>query len=162
MNPGNGLDLLISISLKHPELNAVRYDADHSIIGLEIALLGEITEENERLFIEHIYKCLELYHQGIKVNTSVLKVYFQRLKEITLLHLQRDMGTMSEGEMELALNVILDCFPGQIIYDRGDSITEEPFRNKVKQNLLRRISKDDSKNHFLAFRKQGRVLVFQK
>lgn len=162
MNSGNGLDLFISISLQYPELNSVRYDADHNIIGLEIALQGELAAQQEQLYVDHIHKCLEMYHKRRSIKTSVVKLYLQRLGDITLLHLERDMSTMSEGEMELALNVILDCFPDRVIYDRGDSITEEPFKNRVKQNLLRRISKDENKNLFLAFRKQGRVLVFQK
>lgn len=162
MNSGNGLDLFISISLQYPELNSVRYDADHNIIGLEIALQGELAAEEEQLFINRIYQCLEMYYNRRDIKTSVVDVYLQRLKEIILLHFDRDMGTMSEGEMDLALNIILNCFPHRIIYDRGDSITEEPFKRRVKQNLLRRISKDENKNHFLAFRKQGRVLVFQK
>ena len=162
MNSGNGLDLFISISLTYPELNAVRYDADHNIIGLEVAVQGEISAEEENSFLHCINRSLELYHCRQIISAAVAKVYVRSLKEISLLHFERDMGTMSEGEMELVINLIQDSFPNRIIFDRGESITEEPFKHRVKQNLLRSISKNEDKHHFLAFRKKGRVLVFQK
>lgn len=162
MNSGNGLDMFISISLTYPELNAVRYDADHNIIGLEVAVQGEISAEEEISFLHCIYRSLDLYHRRQIINAEVAKVYLRRLNELSLLHYERDMGTMSEGEMELVINLIRDNFPNRIIFDRGDSITEEPFKHRVKQNLLRNISKNEDKHHFLAFRKKGRVLVFQK
>lgn len=162
MNSANGLDLFISISLTYPELNAVRYDADHNIIGLEVAVQGEISADEERSFLHCIYRNLDLYHQYQIIDAKVTKVYLRRLKGLCLLHYERDMGTMSEEEMELVINLIQDSFPNRIIFDWGESITEEPFKHRVKQNLLRNISKNEDKHYFLAFRKKGRVLVFQK
>jgi hypothetical protein len=162
MNSGNGLDLFISISLTYPELNAVRYDADHNIISLEVAVQGEISAEEEKSFLHCINQSLDLYHRRKILSAEVSKVYVRRLDEICLLHFERDMGTMSEGEMELVINLIQDNYPNRIIFDRGESITEEPFKHRVKQNLLRSISKNEDKHHYLAFRKKGRVLVFQK
>ena len=49
MNSANGLDLFISISLTYPELNAVRYDADHNIIGLEVAVQGKYLQMKRNL-----------------------------------------------------------------------------------------------------------------
>lgn len=162
MNSGNGLDLFISISLTYSELHAVRYDSDYNIISLEIAVQGEIAADIENSLLTQVKQCLDLYYKMAGVNVTIANVYLQRLNEITLLHFQRDMNTMSEDEIGLLLNLIQENIPNRIIYDIGDSITEEPFKHKVKQNLLRRISKDEAKHQFLAFRKQGRVLVFQK
>ncbi|HQA06448.1 MAG TPA: hypothetical protein PLM20_01295 [Syntrophomonadaceae bacterium] len=162
MNSGNGLDLFISISLTYPELHSIRYDSDHDIISCQIAVQGDIATDQEKHLLTRFKQCLDLYHTMTGDKASIMRVYVQRLSEVTLLHYERDMNTMSEGEIGLLLNLTRDIISNRILYDTGDSITEEPFKNKVKQNLLRRISKDEDKHQFLAFRKQGRVLVFQK
>lgn len=162
MNSGNGLDLFISISLTYPELHAVRYDSDHDIISLQIAVQGDVAPEQEKDLLTRFKQCLALYHEMAGTKASMARVFMQRLSEITLFHFERDMSTMSEGEMGLLLDLTRDIISNRILYDTGDSITEEPYKNKVKQNLLRRISKNEDKHQFLAFRKQGRVLVFQK
>lgn len=162
MNSGNGLDLFISISLSYPELNAVRYETNQCIIGLEIALQGGILPAEEQMFTAYASQCLNIYYRLQKIKPVVSKVYFKTLGEITLLNFERDIKSMSEGEIELILNLAKDYFPNRIIYDLGESIAEEPLKNKLKQRLLRRMSQDEDKHHFLAFRKQGKVLVYQK
>mgnify|MGYP000067481569 CR=1 FL=1 len=162
MNSGNGLDLFISIFLAYSELHAVRYDSDNDILSWQIAVQGEVDADQERDWLARINQCMDLYHKMAGIKATIAQVYVQRLNEVTLLHFERDMSTMSEGEIGLLLNLTRDIISNRIICETGDSITEEPFKDKVKQNLLRRISKDEAKHQFLAFRKQGRVLVFQK
>lgn len=162
MNSGHGLDLFISISLTYPELNSVRYEAHHDLIVWEIALQGSIGQQEQERFQDCSQRCMETYHRirgSQPVHSTVdIKIW----NEITLLRFERDIATMSEDELELLLRLVKTLFPHRILGEIGESITEEPYKLQVKQNLLRRISQDRHKPHFLAFREQGKVLVYQK
>lgn len=163
MTSGNGLDLFISISLTYPELNAVRYESRADIIGLDIALQGEVDKPTQNKFITSVSQHLQFYYHMQNKQPCHSLIEFRSLGEITLIRIERDILSMSEDEMDLLLQLIHNTFSAdRIIYDSRESITEEPFKLKVKQNLLRRINKEEAKHHFVAFREQGTVKVFQK
>lgn len=163
MTSGNGLDLFISISLTYPELNAVRYESRADIIGLDIALQGEVDKSTQDRFITRVDQYMEFYCHMQNKQPCHSFIEFKSLGEITLIRLERDIISMSEDEIDLLLYLIRDTFSAdRIICDTSESITEEPFKLKVKQNLLRRINKEDAQHHFVAFREQGTVKVFQK
>jgi hypothetical protein len=62
MTSGNGLDLFISISLTYPELNAVRYESQTDIIGLDIALQGEVDKPTQDRFITKVNQHMHFYY----------------------------------------------------------------------------------------------------
>lgn len=163
MTSGNGLDLFISISLTYPELNAVRYESQTDIIGLDIALQGEVDKPTQDRFITKVNQHMHFYYHMQNKQPWRSLIEFKSLGEITLIRVERDIITMSEDEMDLLLQLIRDTFSAdRIIGDIRESITEEPYKLRVKQNLLRRINKEEAKHHFVAFREQGTVKVFQK
>ncbi|HOQ08883.1 MAG TPA: hypothetical protein PLG09_02025 [Syntrophomonadaceae bacterium] len=162
MDSSNGLELFISILLTYSELHAVRYDADNDVLSWQIAVQEDITPDQEKDLLNRFEQSWALYHKMAGVKASISRVHIQRLRELTFLHFERDMSTMSVEEIGLLLDLTRDIISNRILYDTGDFINEKPIKDTVKQNLLRRISKSENKHQFFAFRKQGKVLVFQK
>ena len=161
MDSSNGLELFISILLTYSELHAVRYDADNDVLSWQIAVQEDITPDQEKDLLNRFEQSWALYHKMAGVKASISRVHIQRLRELTFLHFERDMSTMSVEEIGLLLDLTRDIISNRILYDTGDFINEKPIKDTVKQNLLRRISKVKINISFLLFVSRGRCWFFK-
>lgn len=160
-----GLDLFISLLLKYPEFNAVKYDTSHGLLRIDVALQGEVTFGRQEEFIHKAETCIALYHHLRGIQPEHLLLDFQKpiRSKLTLLQYHRDMASLHEGEMEVFSGILQQTFAGQLIKDSGRVILEEDFKKQVKKNLIQKINRNNDNVHdFVAYREDGRVLVFNK
>ncbi len=165
MENNAGLDIFISVLLRYPEFNAVKYDAANGEIRIEVALQGEIKKESQDSFISETMKCVGLFHILSGIKTSIIKTRFEEYgkSNLTFLRYNRDVESLTEGEVEVFAGLLQKSFNEFIIRDSGKIITEDVLKNRIKKNLLYKINREKtSSSNFLAYRDHGRVLVFNK
>jgi hypothetical protein len=165
MQDNAGLDLFISVLLRHPEFNAVKYNAAKGEIKIEVALQGEIEVDKQELFIAEAQKCVALFNKLSSLETGNIRITFKEYKksDLTFLSYQRDVESLSEEEVELFAGLLQKSFHALIIKDSGKIIAEDGFKEQIKENLLYKINRaKTSTSKFLAYRDHGRVLVFNK
>ena len=165
MEENAGLDIFICVLLKHPEFNAIKYDAVNGEIKIEVALQGEMDGESQEGFITEAQKCIGFFHQIAMIKTSIMKIKFEKYhaSNLTFLRYYRDVETLTEGEVEIFASLLQKCFNEFIIRDSGKIITEDVYKKRIKENLLYKINREKtSTSNFLAYREHGRVLVFNK
>ncbi|NLO22649.1 MAG: hypothetical protein GX119_11765 [Syntrophomonadaceae bacterium] len=165
MQDNAGLDIFISVLLRYPQFNAVKYDAAKGKIKIEVALQGEIEKDKQDGFITEAKKCVALYHKLSSLETGIIKIIFKEYSQsdLTFLSYHRDVQSLSEEEVELFAGLLQKSFHEFIIRDSGKIIAEDGFKEQVKENLLYKINRSKtSTNKFLAYRDHGRVLVFNK
>lgn len=165
MQENTGLDIFISVLLRYPEFNAVKYDAAKGEIKIDVALQGEINRDKQEDFIAEAQNCVAFFHKLTSLKTSIIKIAFKEysLSDLTFLSYHRDVESLSEGEFELFAGLLQKFFNQFIIRDSGKRITEDGFKEQIKENLLYKINRaKTSTNNFLAYRDHGRVLVFNK
>lgn len=160
-----GLDIFISVLLRYPEFNAVKYDAANEEIKVEVALQGGIKQETQDKFRSELDQCIILFGKLSKSKTSYINISFEeyRQSKLTILRYKREVESLTEGEVEIFASLLQKHFNKSIISDSGKIITEDGFKKKVKANLLHKINREKTGvSNFLAYRDQGRVLVFNK
>lgn len=160
-----GLDIFISVLLRYPEFNAVKYDAAKEEIKIEVALQEEIEQENQDSFNFELDQCMKIYGGLSGKEINYISISFEKYHQsnITILRYKRDVETLTEGEVEIFASLLQKHFNESIISDSGKIITEDGFKKKVKANLLHKINREKATgNNFLAYRDHGRVLVFNK
>ena len=165
MEENAGLDIFISVLLRYPEFNAVKYDAANGEIKIEAALRGEIEKESQDNFITQTIKCVGLFQKLSGIETSIIELEFEEYStsNLTLLRYHRDVESLAEGEVEVFAGLLQKCFNEFIIRDSGKIITGDVFKKRIKENLLYKINREKtSTSNFLAYRDHGRVLVFNK
>ncbi len=165
MEDNAGLDIFISVLLRYPEFNAVKYDAANGEIKIEVALQGGIENESQHRFIAESMECVGLFHKLSGIQTSIIKIRFEEYEKsnLTFLRYNRDVESLTEGEVEVFAGLLQKCFDEFIIRDSGKIITEDICKKRIKENLLYKINRGKtSTNNFLAYRDHGRVLVFNK
>ena len=165
MQENAGLDIFISVLLRYPEFNAVKYNAAKGEIKIEVALQGEIEADKQEAFIAEAQKCVALFHKLSSLETGKIKATFKEYSQsdLTFLSYHRDVESLSEEEVELFAGLLQKSFNELIIRDSGKIIAEDGFKEQIKENLLYKInSEKTSTSNFLAYRDHGRVLVFNK
>ncbi len=165
MEENAGLDIFISVLLRHPEFNAVKYNAANGEIKIEAALQGEIEKGTKDNFMTEGMKCVGLFHKLSGIEASIIRINFEEhsTSNLTLLRYHRDVESLTEGEVEVFAGLLQKSFDEFIIRDSGKIITEDGFKKRVKENLLYKINRGKtSTSNFLAYREHGRVLVFNK
>ena len=112
MQDNAGLDLFISVLLRHPEFNAVKYNAAKGEIKIEVALQGEIEVDKQELFIAEAQKCVALFNKLSSLETGNIRITFKEYKksDLTFLSYQRDVESLSEEEVELFAGLLQKSF----------------------------------------------------
>jgi len=165
MKDNAGLDIFISVLLRYPEFNAVKYDAANEKILIEIALQGEIEPDSKESFIKEVQECIKLLHRLSNTETSVVNISFEeyRKSHLTFIKYKRDVENLTEAEIEIFAGILQKRFNQLIIKDSGVKITADHLKKQVKENLLYKIHRGKTNSSkFLAYRDDGRVLVFNK
>ncbi|MDD3267737.1 MAG: hypothetical protein PHX14_00315 [Syntrophomonadaceae bacterium] len=156
-----GLDIFISISLKYPELNAVKYQADQEKIFLELALKQDIDKRHKETFIRKLEDCLRIFHRLSSTWPSLMDLSFQENGGVSFLRVYRDINTLVEEEIELLLLMVREEFKDLLFQNDDRIILEDSVKKRLKKNLLSKINTGNlGATNFLAYRQEGRVLVF--
>ncbi|MDD3853234.1 MAG: hypothetical protein PHD40_06220 [Syntrophomonadaceae bacterium] len=155
----SGLDIFISVSLKYVNLNAVRYEMEEDSLMLEFACNGSLALDAQNQFIEHINNALYLYHKLGNTKADNHKFVFQEVQDITLIRIMMNLHLTSAQEIDLIIQLTQEYFNDKMVLDNEKLDVGLDFTRQVKNNLLRLI-KESRPLSFVAYRQQGRVLVF--
>jgi hypothetical protein len=161
MTNNTGLDIFISASLKYPELNTIKYQANRELIIFEIALKGKITAQQKSIFERKITDCLNLFYKMKNLQAVSLEWRFKDSSEITLLRFYRDVNSLSEEEIELLVLLLREHFDDLLVRDNNSIIAEDSLKRQLKKNLLKKVGNKNATN-FFAYREEGKVFVYNK
>ncbi|MDD2619104.1 MAG: hypothetical protein PHC92_00320 [Syntrophomonadaceae bacterium] len=161
MSNDKGLDIFISVSLKYPELNAVKYQADEEKIYFELALIQNIDKNVKEIFLNKLKNCLIMYHKITSTQPSLLDLSFHENGGVNFLRVQRDIKTICEEEIELLLLMVSEEFNNYMLQDNSRIVIQDSLKKRLKKNLLKKINTGNAgANNFLAYRQEGKVMVF--
>lgn len=149
-----GLNIIISISAKYRELNAVRYHADEKIIMLEFALLGTVDPDEPA--INQISYCLNTYQHLSNLKSKLTRITSIESLGITLIRVTRDIDTVSEEEIDLIVSLVRNQFSDRIIEADDQEIGQESLKKRLADKLQKANNKD---MNFSIFREEGRIFI---
>ena len=152
-----GLDIIISISAKYRELNAVRYNADENTVMLEFALLGVVDLEPE---LKHIANGLDTYQHLFDHESRLTRITLTKSLGISILRVTRDVDTVSEEEIDLLVNLIRNHLSDRIIVTDDQDIGQERLKKRLTNKLLKRVNNSDiGAMNFSIFREEGKIFI---
>ncbi len=161
MGRDSGLDIFLTASLNHPEINAVKYLANKERIILEMALNTVIEPVKRESFLKKIRDCLHLFYRLSGYKPDLVKVELTDKSGLSFLRFYRDAKTLSQDEIELMILLLQEEFDNLLVKDNSAIIAKDAFKRKLKRSILQKINCDSANStEFLAYRKEGRVFVF--
>lgn len=160
----DGVNLLISILVRYPEIGTIRFDQQSNSLKTTF-MLSSIPNDHEfkeirQLLIDsiaayHMLEGLEAQHAEIELTT------YDRMAMLTIL---RDVHTLSKGEFALLITLLRECFRERLVSESNDILLEEDLLIQEEQidSMLENMKQQHIAQSLIGFREDGRVVVFNK
>jgi hypothetical protein len=160
----DGVNLLISILIRYPEIGTVSFDPRYNCFKLKF-MLSAILPENEFSNIKHLLTdSIAVYNmlEGQPVKTCEIQVYNH--EQVSMLTIARDVYTISKNEIALIIALLQNNITKYLITDYNDSLLEEDLliQEEVIEDMLANVKSYNTLHRLIGIRENGRVSVFSK
>ncbi|MDR3563538.1 MAG: hypothetical protein P4N59_19180 [Negativicutes bacterium] len=160
----HGVNLLISILVRYPEIGTINFDAHNSTIKLTFMLssIPDAPEFNKLRTL--LLNSIAAYHILEGSNPVTSDVELSSCEQVAMLTILRDVATLSKGEIALLIVLLRDNLKDRLIADENDAMLEEDLlvQEELIGNMLENIKTQQTGSGLIGIREDGRVLVFNK
>lgn len=160
----DGVNLLISILVRYPEIGTISFDPDNNWLKLTF-MMSTIPSQTEFLNIKNLLLNSVIAYTTLEdVSFKTLDIQLDTYDQVAMLSIFRDVHTISKNEIALLITLLRGKFKNHLITDYNDSLLEEDLliQEEVIEDMLTSIKKHHTENRLIGIREDGRVLVFNK
>ncbi|VBB06005.1 Hypothetical protein LUCI_1216 [Lucifera butyrica] len=161
----DGVNLLISILVRYPEIGTVSFDPDNNSIKLTFMLSGISWNAEIKTAKQCIIDSIAAYHMLQNIHPDITDVILtDAYEQIAMLTIKRDVHTLSKGEIALIIALLRDGFRERLMSDQNDTMQEEDLmlQEELIDDMLENLKKKRTGHGLIGIREDGRVLVFNK
>jgi hypothetical protein len=107
---------------------------------------------------------LEVFHHLDGSEDIKVKVVVQNVEKITSLEISLNTNTLSRDEISLLVMLLQDAFTNHLVMDMHDPSIEEEMQlqEEIIDSMLMDLQTGAHDRNFIAYREEGRVMVFNK
>jgi hypothetical protein len=160
----DSIGLLISILVRYPEVGSTNYDPESRKLALTFTLSQLLDNEPLQQFKNKCISCIETFHYLENRKPNILNLKYSAYEGLTVLEVQRDVETITHNEIALIISLLHQDFANILVADANDSLMEEDLelQEEMIGHALENIKGSTLDKKLIAFREEGRVLVFNK
>jgi archaellum biogenesis ATPase FlaH len=160
----DGVNLLISILVRYPEIGTISFDHRTDLITLTFMLSGIPAQSEFTATRQIILDSIDAYHLLEGQAVMLADVKLSSFEQVAILNILRDVHTLSKSEIALIITLLREKFGERLVTDFNDSMPEEDLimQEELIENMLESMKKQHIKNGLIGIREDGRVLVFNK
>lgn len=160
----DGVNLLISILVRYPEVGAIDYNPETQSLKLTFMLSGIPTNQEYTSVRQVIFDSIAAYHMLEDNHDTFSDISVSTCEHVAMLKIIRDVKTLSKGEIALIITLLRDTFKNRLITDQNDSMQEEDLlvQEELIEDMLESLKKSQAVHKLIGIREDGRVLVFNK
>lgn len=160
----DSIGLLISILVRYPEVGSTNYDPKTKKLTLTFTISKLLDEETLRQFKKKFLSSIELFNFFEGREPKILALKYSVYEKFTILEVQRDVETITHHEIALTISLINQDFASDIVADDNSSLLEEDLelQEEMIGYALENIKDSTFEKKLIAFREEGKVLVFNK
>ena len=160
----DGVNLLISLLIRYPEIGTVSFVPEKTCLKLKF-MLSAIPSTIEfstlkKLLIDSInaYNMLE----SLPIGISEIELYPH--DQVAMLSIIRDFKSISKNEISLITALLREHLTSSLIIDPNSSLLEEDLllQEEVIEDMLENIKTHHLLHPLIGIRENGRVLIFNK
>jgi len=156
--------LLVSILVRYPELGTINYDPEQHCLRFTFLLTRLLPDGEFRSWREKLEASLEAYWYLEKRSPMAFDIQQSTFGKITVLEITRDVGTLTQEEISLVIDLLREEFGALLMTDGNDTVMEEDLM--LQEELIGQMLEDfkvtRQERKLIAFREEGRVLVFNQ
>ncbi len=160
----DGVNLLISILVRYPEVGTISYNSTNQSIKLTFMLAGLPDDKQIDCIVKHITQSLSVYHLLKNVKQSLLTISMNRHEPMSILTIIRDVHSLTRGEIALIISLLRDKVVDLLVTDASEFLVEEDLliQEELIESMLENMKQKYDHHSLIGIREDGRVLVFNK
>ncbi len=158
----DSVGLLISMLVRYPEISSIYYEPIKKEIKFTFMLNNN--KEDINSYCQMMNKCVNTFYYletGQALNPVNIK--YNVLGNITLIDIHRNIKHLSSNELNLLITLTQDYFQESIVVEMEELTKEDQvLQEDMIGNILENVKKEEITQRLIAFREEGRVLVYNK
>ena len=160
----DSIGLLISILVRYPEVGSINFDPQAHELRLTFILAGDAENTKITGIKQLIVDSVHIYHQLEKIRPYVFAVECNNNDNYTIIDIKRDIDTLSRNEISFLMELFHVHFPHALVTDHNEEMWEEDLQiqDEMIGHLLEGIKNAKTDKKLIAYRDEGKVLVFNK
>ncbi|MGE5543135.1 MAG: hypothetical protein ACM3WT_08860 [Bacillota bacterium] len=159
-----GVGLLISVLVRYPELSTVNFDPHKRVLKFTFILTRPLEPQRFEKVRSRFRMSVGAYGDFKNRKPSLIEMARTDFGDITVLEVQRDVETLTQEEISLVIDIVRDEFGSLLAADRNDNLMEEDLlvQEEIIEEMLQDVRDCRQDKNIIAFREEGRVVVFNK
>jgi hypothetical protein len=160
----DGVNLLISILVRYPEIATVSFRKQNDSLEFTFMVSGLLPALEYDVSRKMLLDSIAAYHLLTNQAAEISEVELSSCEQVTMLTINRDVHTLSKGEITLLIALLRDKFMERLVIDSNDSLLEEDLliQEELIADMLENIKNERTEHNLIGIREDGRVLVFNK
>lgn len=160
----DSIGLLISILVRYPEVGTINYEPRDQVLRFTFMLAQPVAVEQVQEFEKMFRKSLEVYNYLEDREPRVINLHHTWNDQLMSLEVQRDVATLSRDEINLIMALVREEFGTSLVVENNDEVQEEELilQEELIDHMLESVKGTASERQLIAFREEGRVMVFNK
>ena len=160
----DGVNLLVSILIRYPEIGTVKFDPQTSCLQLKFMLSALPSEAEFSKIKDLLMNSMIAYTmlEGFSSKTSEIELHAH--DQVAIITIIRDVYTLSKSELTLLITLLRENLQNYLIIDPIDSPVPEDvlLQEEVIEDMLENIKSHHHLHGLIGIRENHRVLVFNK
>ena len=131
-----GIQLLASMLVCYPEIESVTYEPKDTELTMDFIVSRAVSQQELEGFVKFLDESLQTYHSLETGQAVWLAAEAEAHGETVLLHIRRQLQTMTRGELTLITALLSDKFGEQLKVDAHTPTSLEPDFSDIQSDLL--------------------------
>ncbi|MGB4656353.1 MAG: hypothetical protein WBI43_02120 [Bacillota bacterium] len=158
------IEVLAALLVAFPQISKVTYDPEKRGLSISFLCEGPVSKTKRHRLKSLYLDAIEVYRQLTDKNMSLVRCYWETIDQFHCFHVERDVASLSTGELNLTVSLIADQVP--LVAETAEPfVTDGEFSWSARmllQEMLERIRELKCQSKLVALREGEKVIVFHK
>ncbi|MBX6350561.1 MAG: hypothetical protein IRZ11_03510 [Clostridia bacterium] len=156
------VNLFISMLTRYPEVTSLHYDPERHVMRFTFLCPKPVAPAAFRALERRIEESVDAYTLLEDIDWRHLRLRHEVMHGLTVVEFERDVESLTLPEISMVIALLKDGLEGGLVVE-GEEPAEEEERTQheeIIETLLDDLRATSEPQRLIAFREEGRVLVF--
>jgi mevalonate kinase len=160
----DSISLLISILVRYPEVATINFHPEKKVLKFTFIITDMLNQLAVQEFKKDLINSIEVFNMLENKIPSIIDIKINITEDFALLEVTRDVETLTKDELSLYIAILQSKFTKNLVTDDNEHVLEEDllFQEELIGHMLENLKVTNQDKCLIAFREEGKVLVFNK
>lgn len=160
----DSVGLLISILVRYPEVATIYYDPKAETMKFTFIYNPNDSLDSGAKCIQELQEHLVVYHKLEQKRVKVCELVEHAYQKVSMLEITRDIKSLSQDELALIVSLVTESLGEALVSEDSENLLEEDLQmqEEIIGHMLDSLQYNKQEKNLIAFREEGKVMVFNK